>query len=238
MTTTFPVVNRMNQQVSAWESQNDRRSIFLNCYALMTNNMLRAVEDQQFHDCPWVTELLHRFADYYFDALTAYDARSTAPAVWQLAFDAAADSRYHVLQHLILGVNAHINYDLVFVLVDMLCREWNDLTPQQRQSRYEDHCLVNTIIYQTIDTVQDQVVERYSPAMDFVDKAMFRADEWLLHKMIATWREEVWHGAHQLLACDCQSDTERVSQQVEQRTVHRAHAILGQRGVRGLLELM
>ncbi len=76
MTTTNRfVLQQMNEYVQQWEAARDRRSIFLGCYAMMTGNMLDALEAGRFADDVWVAHLLEHFAEYYFNALTQYEAR-------------------------------------------------------------------------------------------------------------------------------------------------------------------
>lgn len=233
------VVDRMQQLVTGWEPQRDRRAIFLSCYALMTGNMLDAVESGQFHDGVWVSRLLHRFADYYFDALDLYDHRpDSTPIVWSQAFEAARNPQMHVLQHLILGVNAHINYDLVFALYDTLHEEWPHLSPAEVLRRYEDHGTVNTIIYRTIDAVQDGIIERYSPFMDVIDKTFLRADELMLGWLIRRWREQVWMHTAELLTCCHDSEVSALRGRVSDRTVRRGSAILLEGGLSGLRHLL
>ncbi len=231
---TPSVIDRMQLMVDQWDSENDRRVIFLSCYQMMTANMLQAVADQEFEDPVWVTKLLHDFADYYFTALDAYNSgQPHTPAIWKMTFEAAQRPRTHVLQHLVLGVNAHINYDLVFVIYDILHEEWPQLSAADRQMRYRDHCHVNEIIYQTIDCVQDKVVERYSPAMDIVDKVFLTVDEWLLYRLISKWRDQVWTNAERLMQCS-ELESADVRQLVEDRSVLRARGLLFDNGVLGL----
>jgi hypothetical protein len=190
------VTRRMTALIRQWEAAADRRAIFLSCYSMMTRNMLGAIHAGDFHDPAWVHNLLARFADYYFGALECAERGcQPAPAPWQVAFDAARDPDVHVVQHLLLGINAHINYDLVLCLDDVLREEWPRLSEQARLARYQDHCHVNDIIAATLDAVQDQVVERYAPWMDAVDRVLGRADEWLVTRLITHWRDEVWQKA-------------------------------------------
>jgi hypothetical protein len=234
-----PVIEHMRNLIDAWEAASDHRAIFLSCYAMMTHNMLLAVNRGDFEDNAWVSALLHRFAGYYFDALEAYEHESVgAPLVWQVAFDAARREHTHVLQNLILGVNAHINYDLVFALADLLGPEWVALSPEQRLARYRDHCRVNEIIYETINGVQDQVVERHSHAMDLVDKLMGPLDEWLTSSLISDWREQVWENATRLVETPQDEERQTILVGIEQRSLQRAHSILGQEGLTGLLDLV
>jgi hypothetical protein len=207
------------------EANQDNRTIFLYCYSMMTSNMLVAIEEQRFHDNEWVERLLHRFADYYFDALTCYECGDETPAVWQEVHRVSLTKRLHVIQHLLLGVNAHINYDLVLTLYDMLAPEWESLSPEMRRQRYEDHCLVNTIIGDTIDKVQDEVVEKYSPAMNVVDQLMGRLDEMLLLKLITEWRESVWENTQELLAQEGPEARQRYILDVEKKVLRRARVL-------------
>ena len=193
------VVNKMFTMADNFEASCDKRAIFLYCYGMMTDNMLEAIDQGRFHDNRWVFELLHRFADYYFDSLDRYNAQVNAPKVWEEVFKAATDPQLHVIQHLLLGINAHINYDLVLTLYDVLSPEWDRLSENERNSRYQDHCLVNTIIGQTIDKVQDELVEKYAPGMKLLDSLMGRLDEFFLLKIIEDWRDDVWNHTMNLL---------------------------------------
>jgi hypothetical protein len=233
------VLRQMQSLIDAWEEKGDRRAIFLSCYVMMTRNMLAAIDSGSFEDNAWVSTLLHCFATYYFNALQAYETEQAgAPGVWQLAFNAARQPHTYVVQNLVLGVNAHINYDLVFALADVLAPEWEDLSEEQRGARYRDHCHVNDIIYQTIDSVQDQVVDRYSPALELVDELMGPLDEWLTSKLISDWREEVWENATRLVQSLNEAERETLRKEVEHRSLNRAHAILGQEGLAGLVDLV
>jgi hypothetical protein len=227
MTNHQQVTDRMQSLIQQMENASDRRAIFLRCYLLMTQNMLKAIEVGEFTDPSWVSTLLDRFADYYFDALNAYELNSPAtPAVWRLTHRAAGRSETLVLQNLLLGINAHINYDLVLTLVEMLEPEWRKLALQQREERYADHCHVNHIIGQTIDTVQDEVVEDYSPLLDVVDKMMGRIDEWLISRLITDWRDEVWDEAIHMLETADPDERQRLRQQIEEAALKRADTIL------------
>jgi hypothetical protein len=64
-----PALLRMTVLVSQWEQDKDRRAIFLQCYSMMTRNMLDALVVGRFHDRDWVGELLNHFAGYYFKSL-------------------------------------------------------------------------------------------------------------------------------------------------------------------------
>ncbi|HEX6306396.1 MAG TPA: DUF5995 family protein [Anaerolineales bacterium] len=231
MTVQRPITERMQTQIHEWTRAYDRRAIFLNCYMFMTRNMLAAIESGEFHDPAWIRQLLHRFADYYFEALEAYEKRSPkTPKVWRRVHDVTQEEPIAVLQHLLLGINAHINYDLVLTLVELLEGEWKGLDKPMRALRYADHCHVNAIIARTIDSVQDQVVEIFVPKMDLVDRLLGPFDEWMASRLITHWREEVWQHAILLLESRGDAESLRIRQYIEQETLKRAAAILFEDG--------
>lgn len=222
------ILERMLEMIKYWEDQSDQRAIFLNCYSMMTRNMLSAIEQGEFNDSEWVDRLLHRFADYYFAALEAYEHNpSTAAPIWQETHKITQAEDTLALQKLLLGVNAHINYDLVFTLVELLEPEWGELSESQRTERYSDHCYVNDVIARTIDAVQDTVLEPAMPAMDIFDKLLGPFDEMMLSRLITHWRDRVWNYA--LLVLETKESEERlhVIRQVEEDAFRQANAILG-----------
>lgn len=228
MTMSVPsdTLEQMQSLIARWRLAQDPRATFLRCYHMMTTNVVAAVEGGQFHDPPWVAHLLHHFATYYFAALDKYEqAKVDTPAVWLDAFERTSRAGHSSLQNLMLGVNAHINYDLVLALVDMLQTEWGALPAEGRQHRYQDHCQINTIIGATIDGVQDQIIEPDSMPMVIVDGVLGPIDEWLTSRLITHWREEVWLHALHLLAEDDRQEREKYLRLIERKTLKRAEAI-------------
>jgi hypothetical protein len=131
-----------------------------------------------------------------------------------------------VLQNLFLGINAHINYDLVLAITDVLEPEWGGIEPDLQEVRYRDHCLVNTIIAETIDIVQDEVVERHAPSLDLLDKALGPLDEWMIARMIRGWRDDVWQNALHMLEAPSGPARESLRLGVEARSLDRARRLL------------
>lgn len=211
------VIQQMQALIENWAGCQDPRSIFLSCYQLMTHNTLQAIERDEFYDSNWVHHLLNRFADYYFIALDAYESDpQAAPLVWQLAHDATRNPKAMAIQSLLLGVNAHINYDLVLTLVDMLSPEWNTLDDVQRENRHSDHDRVNTIIAASIDAVQDDILAPAMPIMEFIDDVFGSLDEYLISHLIRNWRNDVWKHATQLLCMESKENQAAFIARVEE----------------------
>ncbi len=220
------LLKQMFDQAAVWKAAADNRYIFLQCYALMSRNMLRALEAGEFHDRRWVSRLLHHFADYYFEALSEYEGGECRSRVWRHAHEVTCGRNLLSVQYLLLGVNAHINYDLVLSLVDVLEPEWASLDPARREERYRDHLHVNTVIAATIDTVQDEVLEKHTPWLDILDRLLGRTDEWLISRLITRWREEVWQEAVRFLESAAPQQRRQLREALEARVVERAEQLL------------
>jgi hypothetical protein len=206
----------MGTLIQDWEAIGSPKAVFLNCYRMMTNNTLAALAHGEFADPRWVDRLLHRFADYYFEALEIYESDPlSAPVVWQLAHDTTRDPDALPLQNLLLGVNAHINYDLVLTLDELLQPEWAALSEEARLERYNDYTHVNDIIGRTIDQVQDEILAPMMPVAGIFDRLMGPLDELLLSHIITKWRESVWENACRLLTGDEEIKREVMVEQVE-----------------------
>jgi hypothetical protein len=225
---TAPALDRMHTQLERWQVAGDRRAIFLGCYAAMTGNMLRGLENGEFNDPDWVHHLLEHFAGYYFSALSAWESEpASAPAVWQQAYQAALDPDTRALQNLILGVNAHINYDLVLAVRDVLVPEWAGLDADARRKRYRDHCQVNAVIARTVNAVQDEILEPAEPWTAWMDTLFGPVDEWVAARLITRWRAQVWRYAVEMVDLQAAAPCERLRQQVEAETLHLGGLLLG-----------
>jgi hypothetical protein len=217
---------RMREVLCRWEEAGDGRAVFLGCYALMTNNMVLAARAREFHDPAWVQRLLVHFAGYYFAALDAWEAGQTdVPPVWRCAYEAACAPNTSTLQQLLLGVSAHINYDLVLATADLLDDDWRNMGAEQRAERRADFDTVNLIISRTIDAVQDSILEPREQALRFVDAALGPLDEWLIAREIRRWRDEVWAEAVRRVELADPLDREAHRQAVEAEALNWAHRL-------------
>lgn len=206
-------LTRMHAQLNTWELAKDRRSIFLSCYSLMTNNMLAAIQQNRFRDNVWVHRWLNHFSDFYFAALEAYEKKApNLPLPWRMAFDATKDPNTFILQNLLLGINAHINFDLIIALINMLENEWGSISAEQMESRFQDFCTVNEIIAGTIDLAEDKLLRPYIPLFGLADDLLGPIDEWMTANLITRWRDRVWNLTVQYL------NTRDINKQQEQIT--------------------
>jgi hypothetical protein len=106
------VLDRLKTMIQ-WAIQNQSPlGYFPSLYYRMTAAVRDGINQGVFENGARMERLDVLFARRYFEAFDAFQAGQPCSQSWQVAFDATKDDKYTVLQHLMLGVNAHINLDL------------------------------------------------------------------------------------------------------------------------------
>jgi hypothetical protein len=106
------IVGRLTE-ITMWARRTKSRlGFFPALYRTVTLEVQRGITDGRFQDPTRMERLDVIFARRYLDAFTAYERGEPMTRSWRLAFDATTRWRPIILQHLLLGMNAHINLDL------------------------------------------------------------------------------------------------------------------------------
>jgi hypothetical protein len=168
------------------DANGDWRAVFCDTYRRTTQRVGEAIGRGEFHDSEWVTKLDVRFAQYYFDALSQWDQTQLTVEPWQIAFDESTAQRTTALQDIALGMNAHINHDLVLAIVDVLGPS-DDL-----DKRRADHDHINVVLARIVNEIQDAMELRYDPLVGVLDFALGKVDEEFMGWIIEIARNDVW----------------------------------------------
>lgn len=94
----------------------DATGYFPALYARVTAEVARRVAAGAFEDGERMVRLATTFAGYY---VKAFRREVPRPRCWQATWDVCGDGRLLIVQHLLLGINAHINHDLPSAVVDV-----------------------------------------------------------------------------------------------------------------------
>src|SRR3954451_152697 len=139
------LIARMEALEAELVTAEDPKRYFHSTYLRTTRAVAKAIDGGGFLDGPWVERWDIAFADLYLDALTGYRDRGTAPAPWQTAFDRAGGAGAPPLTHVLLGMNAHINYDLPQALIAAISpAEFSD--PELLERREQDHRRIDSVL--------------------------------------------------------------------------------------------
>jgi len=208
------VVREMTSRFDSLAASCDHKAIFSLLYLRTTEEYRRTVatNPQFFRDPAYVNHEDSLFADYYFWAMDATGAKFAAvPLAWQIAMDAASRREVSGTGDLLLGMNAHINRDLPFVLAE------KGLTHPDGSSRKPDHDKVNEILHRvTQGPVLDEAARRFDPSITSTDLPGTRLDNEVLFKLVTGWREQAWHHAVLLVDAPTSEVRQLVANEIEQ----------------------
>jgi hypothetical protein len=184
-------IDRLDRILAVAAAEESRLAVFPAMYRSVTTAIRDAVRTGGFFDDDArLEELTVVFAGLYLDAWEQYRRGDDPASAWRLAFD-VAESRKHrmILQHLLLGMNAHINLDLG-VATSRVARGGLPAV-------YADFIRVNEILFAILDDLQAGL-GAVSPRMSLIDRIGGRWDESLARIGIRTARDLAWHFAEHL----------------------------------------
>ncbi len=167
---------------------------FLATYLRTTEAVGAAVAARDFEDPDWVERWDVAFADLYLAALDAHlDPAGTPSRPWRLAFDAAT-SRPPLL-NVLLGINAHINYDLPQALLAVISdAEFAD--PKLLESRHRDHIRIDAVLAGRVAAEDVELSAR--SVRSLVDRGLRPANRWASRRFLAEARVKVWRNTTEL----------------------------------------
>lgn len=154
------VLEELDRIIAECVSERNYLSIFAWVYRRTTAAIKKGVEDGRFLDGARMEKFDVRFARYYIDAYYGYRAGQPVSQSWALTFD-ARNEQLTVLQHLMMGMNAHINLDLGVTAATT--RLGNNMAEIEA-----DFMVVNDILNELVNEMQSRI-SRISPAIFLLD---------------------------------------------------------------------
>src|SRR3954454_4642393 len=138
------LIARMVALLALLEAEGDPARFFLGTYLRTTQAVRTAMDGGLFEDPSWVGEWEVDFAGFYLDALEAYRRDpATVPTPWRQAFGAKSTLRPE--GHVLLGMNAHINFDLPQSLIRVIPAE-QFADPGTLARRERDHERIDGVL--------------------------------------------------------------------------------------------
>jgi hypothetical protein len=166
---------------------------FAALYRKVTLEVKKGIEEGIFEDGERMEKLDVIFANRYLEAYQQYHNQGKPTLSWQFAFDAAQQWRPTVLQHLFLGMMAHIDLDLGIAAAQTAAG-------QEIATLKGDFDQINQILITLLNEVQQDLAEVW-PLLKFFDLAAGDFDETLSRFGIEIARGRAWSVAKDLAAC-------------------------------------
>ncbi len=173
----------------------DPRRYFHDTYLRTTIAVGEALADGVFLDPDWVERWDVVFAELYLEALEEWTADTTAPGPWEVAFTASDETRLPPLRMVLLGMNAHINYDLPQALVAVITdAEFDD--PGVIGRREVDHRRIDDILASRV-AAEDKQLEKVEQPGDrtLVDRLLTPFNRLGTKRFLKEARAKVWANA-------------------------------------------
>ncbi|TVQ03960.1 MAG: hypothetical protein EA359_07850 [Balneolaceae bacterium] len=187
----FISVDEVIKKLSAFEDlcleSGDLRGVFATAYLHITRSIEKGLGDSVFTDATWTRIYLIRFANLYREAVMNDEKGNLnlVPKSWKISFSLAKEKEGLIIQHLLLGINAHINHDLAIALFDV------SIDPERVQ-KYGDHNRINDVLAKATEQMKREVSVKYAPILKRLDKKTGYVSDEITNFSIPKARDHAW----------------------------------------------
>jgi hypothetical protein len=185
------VVAQMQRRLDDLPVELAHRRVFLATYQRTTAAVGAAVNEALFEDPEWVEQWDVVFADLYLDAHDADLAGERVPRPWRLAFD--AEPSLPALRHVLLGINAHVNYDLPQAMLAVIsARDFDD--PVLIARRRRDHERIDGVLGSRVSAEDEALGDERT----LLDRLLTPLNRLGSKRFLREARHKVWHNVEAL----------------------------------------
>lgn len=164
---------------------------FNRLYRTITASILRRLDAGSFADSRFLAILDVEFAKLYLHALKLWGEGDPAtPAVWRVLFERMDGPDARPLPSAAAGVNAHINFDLAFAVVNTFDRIGSE--PVDGSPQHADYLQVNDVFAQAIPALRRGYLDDWQLCLDAING---RLDDWYQDLLVEITRNLAWRGA-------------------------------------------
>mgnify|MGYP001172799788 CR=1 FL=1 len=180
------IIEELRQIVEKESKSGSSLALFAALYLQVTIRVKQGIRNHEFENGIRMEQLDVIFADRYIQAYRAFRDHKPITAAWRVAFESERKPLL-ILQHLLLGMNAHINLDLGIAAAQTM--KGKDLYLLKN-----DFNAINRILSAMSDDVQ-QKIGKASPLLGMLDRLAGRSDTLLVNFSITQARDGAWKSA-------------------------------------------
>ena len=178
------VIDDLTKILAECRQKNSPLGFFASLYRRVTIRVRDGIAKGEFEDNARMEKLDVIFATRYINAYHTYHSGRDTTQSWMIAFKAAERKDLLIMQHLLLGMNAHINLDLGIAAVETV----EDLPID---GLHNDFNTINALLAELVDDVQDRI-GKVSPLFRILDPLAGQLDEMLVNFSINLARDGAW----------------------------------------------
>lgn len=188
--TTDEVVWELENIIEDCIRQRNHLGIFAALYRKVTINVKKAINEGRFEDNDRMEIFDVKFANRYLEAYHRNRLGEKPTSSWGITFESIKNQNLVLMQHLLMGMNAHISLDLGIAA--------SEICPgTQLPTLRNDFVEINRLLTEMVDDVQDRI-GRVSPTVRIMDWMMLRVDEAIVKQGLILARDAAWEVAEQL----------------------------------------
>lgn len=203
----------------------DLRGLFVMTYSASTSTIQRWIDQGTFLDNQMMARLVVTFGNAYRSALAEYAVgeRSRVPVAWQQSFDACIARSGTALQCLMLSVNAHVNRDLPYAIVDagvdVNCTHG-----------YSDYARIDGVTPLSVALARRHIARVYWRDIPISQRLFGGSMEALVVQSVERARRHAWTLAQRLVRAETDAARALVDRMIESRAALVGEAILAHKG--------
>lgn len=184
------VIINLDDIIAISKTKNDPLGYFAALYRRVTIRVKEGIEDDFFDDGERMELLDVVFAKRYIHAYFSYLKLEEVTDSWKIAFEVSKDYWPIVIQHLLVGINAHINLDLGIAAAEISKgKNINDLKG--------DFDKINEILSSLVIEVEKDLSEIWTTFRKIL-KLFGNIDNFLIDFSMELARDGAWEFAKQL----------------------------------------
>ena len=192
ITTIDDVIYELTEIVKSTQASDNPLGYFAALYRRVTIKVKEGIATNFFEDGPRMAQLDIVFAKRYLDAYYAFEKSEPLTDSWQRAFDLSTNYWPIVLQHLLIGINAHINLDLGIAAAEIS-------KGKSIHSLENDFNKINQILSDLVVDVESELATIW-PTLKRILKKTRNVDDFLVDFSMELARDGAWRFAIDLAA--------------------------------------
>lgn len=209
-------IHALERVVDRCAADGDRSGYFAAMYLAVTRTVRARADAGRFEDEARMERFVSAFAGRYLDAERGWRAGDRPTAAWRAAFEVAGQWRPVIVQHLLLGMNAHINLDLGVTAAELG-------GPDGLEAIRVDFDAVNDVLGELVEGCQG-ALDEMSPWLDWTDRVGGHRDEALINFSLRRARAQAWSVATRLASLEG-SDRAAAIEATDQATARIARVV-------------
>ncbi len=198
------IIEKLTDIIDKSIQTKSRQGYFAALYRKVTIRIKEGIADNFFDNGERMERFDVIFANRYLTASETYQNHDKPSQSWQYAFQVDKQWWPIVLQHLLLGMNAHINLDLGIAAAKVAPGE-------ELRNLHNDFNKINTILAELVGGVKEELAEIW-PILRILNRYLGSVETALINFSMEKARDHAWSVAERLAPLPESEQTDKINE--------------------------